>query len=228
MTTTPAVPDVIALFDDLSASGCSYGALCCHPTDAGMKLNECKVCHDKRVHHLCCCVTCPVVCAVVSEIDMGSYCFDCAAMLGITQTSVLVNSIPVQNYYAQIGWAEEPQPQTSRTIGALMAMKPRPLLTICDGAEDADPLLLLCSFCNVAVHNSVEYLGSLPGGTVLPAQAAANSDADWSCPMCWSAALSKAKSDALHVAGRKRTAPRGSGGGGGGRKTGSRGGRGHV
>ena len=53
---------------------------------------------------------------------MGSYCFDCAAMLGLTQTDSLVGSAPMQKYYAQIDWST-PQPQNSRTIGALMAMK---------------------------------------------------------------------------------------------------------
>ena len=63
-----------------------------------------RVCHAKRVHHLCC-IECPVISAVVSEAALGSYCFDCAAMLGLTAGGKLLKgSAPMQKYYAQIDW----------------------------------------------------------------------------------------------------------------------------
>ena len=117
---TPGVPDKISLFDEPSATGCAFGTLCREPTDNNVTLKECCICYSKCVHHICC-IECPVIDAVVAA-TMGSYCFDCAAMLGRTQNSLLVGSAPMQKYYAQIDWSK-PQPQNSRTIGALMAMK---------------------------------------------------------------------------------------------------------
>ena len=154
-------------------------------------------------------------------------------MRGLTETNSLVGSVPMQKYYAQIDWST-PQPQNSRTIGALMAMKAlndgkiwdkdqNGKCHVCDGEESDDPPMLMCSFCNIGIHNSEECLGSLAGGSVISAQDASNEDAEWACPMCWAAALKKAKGETSRVAGRKRPAPRGGDRGGGGRGGGGRG-----
>ena len=74
--------------------------------------------------------------------------------------------------------------------------------------------MLMCSFCNVGIHNSEECLGSIDGGSVISARDAANEDAEWACPMCWAAALGKAKGEPVRVAEKKRAAPRGARGGG--------------
>ena len=91
---------------------------------------------------------------------------------------------------------------------------------VCDGEEDDVPPLLLSSFCNVAVHSSVECLGAMNGGIVISAREASNAEAEWPCPMCWAAALSKAKGETPQVTRKKRAAPRG------GARGGARGGRG--
>ena len=185
--------------------------------------------YARVLHHLCS-IKCPVISEVVSE--SGSCCFDCAAMLGLTQSNSLVGSAPMQKYYAQIDWST-PQPQNSRTIGALMAMKAlndgkvwdadqNGECHVCDNEEDDDESpMLMCSFCNVGIHNSKECLGSV--GSVISARDASNEDAEWACPMCWAAALKMAKGETSRVAGRKRPAPRGSDRGGGGRSGGGRG-----
>ena len=222
-------PDEIALFDVPSATGCAFGALCKRPTDKDATLNDCRICYAKRVHHICC-IECPVIDAVVAEAEMGSYCFDCAAMLGRTQNSLLVGSAPMQKYYAQIDWSK-PQPQNSRTIGALMAMKAlnggkvwdddqNGECHVCDKEDEDDSPMLMCSFCNVGVHNSEECLGSIDGGSVISARDASNESAEWACPMCWKAALSKARGEAPRVAGKKRSAPPAGSRGGGGRARG--------
>ena len=145
-------------------------------------------------------------------------------MLGRTQNSLLVGSVPMEKYYAQIDWSK-PQPQNSRTIGALMAMKAlnggkvwdddqNGECHVCDKEDEDDSPMLMCSFCNVGIHNSAECLGSIDGGSVISARDAANEDAEWACPMCWAAALGKAKGEPVRVAGKKRAAPRGARGGG--------------
>ena len=70
-STTPEVPDEIALFDALSATGCAFGPLCRKPTDGEAVLNECCICHSKRVHRSCC-IACPVISKVVSEVTGNS------------------------------------------------------------------------------------------------------------------------------------------------------------
>ena len=92
------MPDEITLFDTPSATGCALGTHCLKSTDADATLDECKICYSK-LHHLCS-IKCPVISEVVSE--SGSCCFDCAAMLGLTQSNSLVGSAPMQKYYAQI------------------------------------------------------------------------------------------------------------------------------
>ena len=228
------MPSEIALFDEPSVSGCALGVLCKFPTDEEQTLNECKICYSKKVHHLCC-VECPVIDGVVSELDMGSFCFDCVVMAGFAKGSAALPIPPLQKYFSQIDWSEpSAQQQTSRSIAALMA-PPRPVLKIldkdqngqchvCDGEEDDDPALLMCCFCNLAIHNSEECLGSLDGGTVISARAASNSLAEWSCPSCWTGAMRKKgageqASDGARVAGKKRPAPRGGRGRGGGGRT---------
>ena len=147
------VPDEIALFDAPSATGCAFGTHCLKSTYTDATLDECKICYSK-LHHLCS-IKCPVISEVVSE--SGSCCFDCAAMLGLTQTNSLVGSAPMQKYYAQID-CSTPQPQNSRTIGALMAKKAlndgnvwdedqNGECHVCDNEEDDDESpMLVCSF----------------------------------------------------------------------------------
>ena len=93
---------------------------------------------------------------------------------------------------------------------------------VCDNEEDDDESpMLMCSFCNVGIHNSEECLGTV--GSVISARDASNEDAERACPMCWATALKKAKGESSRVAGKKRAAPRGGGRGGGGRGGGGRG-----
>ena len=51
---------------------------------------------------------------------------------------------------------------------------------VCDNEEDDDESpMLMCSFCNVGIHNSEECLGTV----------GSNEDAERACPMCWATAL---------------------------------------
>ena len=61
-------------------------------------------------------------------------------------------------------------------------------------SSDTDEVLLLhCSFCRFAYHNSAECLGDQ--SRVLPKNLA-ESDLEWACPKCWpEAAKSKSKKD---------------------------------
>ena len=183
-----------------------------------------------KVHHICC-IESPIIGSVISNLELGSYCFDCAVMAGLAKGVKALPMPALNRYFAQIDWSQpSAQQQTSRSLAALMA-SPRPLLKIwgddqngkchvCDGEEDGDPALLMCSFCNVAIHNSEACLGSVDGATVISARAASNPLAEWSCPGCWSAAIKKkGPIDGARVAGKKRPAPsaRGRGGRGHGR-----------
>ena len=232
-------PVDIALFDSPSPSGCVFGPLCKFPALPGPTLNTCLVC-SAAVHRECC-VQSPIVNSFVAE-EEGShaYCFDCAAMLGVSRAceaeslQQLPSLVALRKYYAQIDWSK-PQAQTSRTLSALMTAGILDLhegdqngrCETCDGDKSNDedpslPALLLCSFCNVAFHNSVSCLGA-KGGSVAPESVVANSE--WSCPSCWREATRTAAKQRSgqhnHTIGAKRKAPKGGRGGrGGGRARG--------
>ncbi len=231
------MPNEIELFDKPAASGSAFGTLCkFSDADASQTLNNCAVCNCVKVHHLCC-IECPLIDVVVAE-EPGclSYCFDCAAMLGVTKHKTLLSpesSAALRKYYRQIDWTQ-PQLQNSRTIAALMVFPYRngnilniwdhgsdEVCHVCDREKDnAGTALLACSFCNVVLHNSDACLGSR-GAPLLSERETQTEELDWACPRCWKSAITKTKGDSTQIVGAKRARNgRGGGRGRGGRARG--------
>jgi hypothetical protein len=195
------VPRLCAQF---SPSGCSFGFSCKFPdAESKMTLNTCSLCGDVKAHHLCCNEQ-PLLRDFVGELGgCGTYCFACAAFLGIAAKKTTGDDL--QAYYQQIIWTPTTQ-QSPLTLAALLSWRPRPLLTVfepfndvcqvCDqraAADDADdaPAFMQCSFCNLSYHNSSECLGKA-GGALVPKRHVEKEDYEWSCPRCWGPAVAKA------------------------------------